>query len=251
MAKFFAVFYEYDYSVPPVGVFNAIHAPDYGLVTTQLTEVTYNDRMLALPDGTILFTDGKTQLYAYQPDGLPLPAGKPAISSVTWNADGSLHVSGTLFNGISQGASFGDDAQMDSNYPLVRFIDGQGNVYYGRTYNWSSTGVQTGSRIVSTEVALPAQVLNFPGDYALEVVANGNASLPVGFSGPVWVDFTVQFDTFQDGSFGHPFYTLAAGLNAVATGGTIAIKSSNSHETPALTKAVTLISVNGPSIIGQ
>ena len=63
--------------------------------------------------------------------------------------DGSFHLTGTLLNGISQGAAYGDDAQMDSNYPLVRAADGTGNVYYLRTFNWSSTGVQTGNTVVS------------------------------------------------------------------------------------------------------
>ena len=31
-----------------------------------------------------------------------------------------------------------------------------GNVYYARTYNWSSTGVATGSTPVTTEMTVPA-----------------------------------------------------------------------------------------------
>ena len=52
-----------------------------------------------------------------------MSAGKPVITSMSTNADGSYHLTGTGFNGISEGASYGDDAQMDSNYPLVRFED--------------------------------------------------------------------------------------------------------------------------------
>jgi hypothetical protein len=143
-------------------------------------------RFLALPDGTILASGIETnQLYVYQPDGSPLAAGKPTINSVQWNNDGSLHLTGTGFNGISKGASYGDDEQMDSNYPLVRFTDSSGKVAYGRTYNWSSTGVQTGSKIVTTECTLPANIFESQGTYSLQVVANGNASDPVTFSGPV------------------------------------------------------------------
>src|SRR6202041_868727 len=107
-------------------------------------------------------------------------AGQPVISSVQWNPDGSLHLTGTLFNGISQGAMYGDDEQQDSNYPLVEFSSG-GNVYYGRTYNWSSTSVSTGGRVVTTEVALPPAVFDFPNEYTLQVIANGDASAGVGF----------------------------------------------------------------------
>src|SRR5439155_4489157 len=91
-----------------------------------------------------------------EPDGPPLPTWKPGISSISQNSDGSYHLTGTGLNGIYAGAAFGDDAQMDSNYPLVRLTDGNGNVYYARTYNWSSTGVKTGCKLITTEFTLPA-----------------------------------------------------------------------------------------------
>src|SRR5205085_10169171 len=97
----------------------------------------------------------------YQPDGTPLPAGKPTISSISANPDGSYHLTGTGLNGISVGATYGDDAQMNTNFPLVRLTDSGGNVSYGRTFNWSSTGVQTGSALVSTDFTLPSGVLYF------------------------------------------------------------------------------------------
>jgi hypothetical protein len=209
--------------------------------------------MLDLPDGTVLYNDGGG-LYLYTPDGSPLSSGKPSIQSVSWNTDGSLHLTGTLFNGISQGASYGDDAQMDSNYPLVRFTDGSGYVYYGRTYNWSSTGVQTGAKIVTTECKLPANVYNSPGTYSLQVVANGNASVPVAFYGPVWVNFNYTGAT-QNGNLATPYKTLAQGTNAVTAGETIAINASvqpsASHETMTISKPMTIISVYGPSTIGH
>ena len=49
-----------------------------------------------------------------------------------------------------------DDAQMSTNYPLVRFTSMSLNVFYARTYNWSSAGVMTGTTPVSTEFVLPA-----------------------------------------------------------------------------------------------
>jgi hypothetical protein len=55
-----------------------------------------------------------------------------------------------------------------------------GNVYYARTYRWSSTGVQTGNRVITTEFTLPQ---NLPaGSYSLVVVANGNPSTQQSFS---------------------------------------------------------------------
>jgi hypothetical protein len=95
--------------------------------------------MLDLPDGTVLFSSTYNGLYVYQPGGSPLPSGKPTITRVRSNGDGSYHLVGTGFNGISEGASYGDDKQMNSNYPLVRVTDAlSGNVFYARTYDWSS-----------------------------------------------------------------------------------------------------------------
>ena len=246
-------FFEYDYTVGAVGAFTEIHAPGGGY---NRNEVTFNDRMLDLPDGTVLFTDGGNQLYVYQPDGSPLASGKPIIYGVSWNIDGTLHIQGTLFNGISQGAVYGDNAQMDSNYPLVRFTDGSGNVYYGRTYNWSSTSVQTGGAIVTTECVVPSAVFSNPGVYSLQVVANGIASDPVTFYGPVWVDFNYG-GLIQLGTFPFPYSTLPQGVAAVASGETIAINASSQPSTGHVTvpytisTPMTIISVYGPSTIGQ
>jgi hypothetical protein len=142
---------------------------------------TYQLRMLDLPDGNILLSQPDWQLYIYHPTGSALPVGKPAISTLAQNADLSFHVSGTGFNGISEGASYGDDAQMDSNYPLVRVTNSNtGAVYYLRTCNWTCTSVMTGNRPVSTDFVLPA---NLPAaDYSLVVIANGISSEPFAFS---------------------------------------------------------------------
>src|SRR5438445_2638928 len=72
-------------------------------------------------------------------------------------------------------------AQMDSNYPLVRLTDRSGNIYYARTYSWSSTGVMTGISPVTTEFALPLNLRN-PGTYSL-VVANGLVRIQFLFTG--------------------------------------------------------------------
>ncbi|HEV7454972.1 MAG TPA: immunoglobulin domain-containing protein, partial [Candidatus Saccharimonadales bacterium] len=141
---------------------------------------TYVMRMLDLPDGTVLLATSGSQLYVYQPGGLPLAAGQPAVSNITQNADQSFHITGTLLNGISEGAAYGDDVQMDSNYPLVRMIDGAGVVYYARTYGWTSTSVMASNRLVSSEFTLPA---NLPAtNFSLVVIANGNSSAPASFS---------------------------------------------------------------------
>jgi hypothetical protein len=170
-------FYEYDYVA---NAFTAVNAPGGG--STYTPSAPFGTSMLCLPDGNVLFIGGQNSqsLYVYTPDGTPLAVGQPGIYTLTTNANGSYHLTGTNFNGISEGAAYGDDEQMDSNYPLVRMTNStSGNVYYARTYNWTSTSVQTGSRVIATEFVLPQ---NLPsGSYSLVVVANGNPSPPTNF----------------------------------------------------------------------
>jgi subtilisin-like proprotein convertase family protein len=142
-------------------------------------EPAYKSAMLDLPDGTVLYSHEGTDVYVYNPNATPLAAGKPVVTSITQNPDGTFHLAGLQLNGISEGAAFGDDLQMDSNYPLVRLVSGT-NVFYCRTFNWSSTGVMTGSTPVSTEFSVPANLP--PAVYSLYAVANGIASDPVSFS---------------------------------------------------------------------
>ena len=166
-------FYEYD---PVANTFTSVGAPGGGASDNRSS---YTTLMLDLPDGTVLYSHMGADLYVYAPSGAPLAAGKPVISSVTPNGDGTFHLVGTGLNGISEGAAYGDDQQMDSNYPLVRMTSGT-NVYYGRTFNWSATSVATGSRVLTTEFALPA---GLPvGTYSLVAVANGIASDAVSFT---------------------------------------------------------------------
>ncbi len=165
-------FYEYDYVT---NTFAAAPTPASGT-----NHSSYFGTMLGLPDGTALYSDFNSKVYSYQPDGVPLAAGKPTITTVTQNADGTFHIVGTQLNGISEGSSYGDDNQNNSNYPIVRLTSGGGAVYRARTFNWSRTSVQTGATPVSTEFAVPQTIPS--GSYSLTVIANGIASDPVAFS---------------------------------------------------------------------
>ncbi|MEY4918608.1 MAG: hypothetical protein RL616_2521, partial [Verrucomicrobiota bacterium] len=170
-------FYEYDYTTDS---FTAVGAPGGG---STYGGAPFGTSMLDLPDGSVLFVGGQNSgsLFIYTPDGTPLAAGKPVINSISGNPNGSYHLMGVGLNGISSGAAYGDDEQMDSNYPLVRMTNTvSGNVYYARTFNWSSTSVMTSNRVLTTEFSLPA---NLPaGNYSLVVVANGNASTATNFT---------------------------------------------------------------------
>src|SRR5205085_437333 len=145
----------------------------------------YVTRMLMLPSGDLLLGTSDNQLWDYTPDGGPNASWQPTISSTVLNGDGSYTLTGTQLNGISEGASYGDDAEMSSNYPIVQLKNNStGNIYYARTSNWSLTGVATGSTPETTQFVLP---LSLPaGSYALSVIANGIASNPVSFNALYW-----------------------------------------------------------------
>jgi hypothetical protein len=171
-------FFEYNYIS---NNFTQVGAPGGG--TNLGNSAPFGTSMLDLPDGTVLFVDGQnsTSLYVYTPSGTPLAAGQPVINTITENGDGSYQLTGTGLNGISEGAAYGDDEQMNGNYPLVRMTNNtSGNVYYARTFNWNSTSVQTSNRVVTTEFTLPQ---NLPsGTYSLVVTAVGNPSAPQTFT---------------------------------------------------------------------
>ncbi len=168
-------FYTFDYTT---NSFTSITAPDG---TASINMASYNTNMLDLPNGQILYSQqGSSQYYVYTP-GAQLAANRPVISSVAQNGDGSFTLTGTQINGWSEGAGYGDDWQMNTNYPIVKLTNGA-NAYYARTYNWSSTGVRTGATPVTTDFTLPAGLPN--ATYQMVVIANGIQSDPITFCTP-------------------------------------------------------------------
>ncbi len=174
-------FFEYDYTT---NAFTPVSAP-FGSPGP-----AFICSMLNLPDGNILFSAIWGTPWVYTPDGSPLAVGQPTISSVVQNTDGTFTLTGTLLNGITEGAGFGDDLTCATNYPIVRLTGTDGSVYYARTFNWSSTGVDSGANpspaTKTTQFALP---LGLPaGTYSLVVTANGNPSSPVSLTIPGGTD---------------------------------------------------------------
>ena len=90
-------------------------------------------------------------------------------------------VSGQQFNGLSQAASFGDEFETATNYPLVRITNtATHHVFYARTHGHSTMGVATGQARVSTNFDVPATAET--GSSTLVVVANGIPSKPVNIT---------------------------------------------------------------------
>ena len=144
------------------------------------TESTEGGSMLLLPTGQILFTDGSSDVEVYTSSGKPKPSWAPSISSVPseLEAGHTYFISGKQFNGLSQGAMYGDDDQTATNYPLVRITNkASGHVFYARTHDHSTMAVATGDQEVSTHFDVPNDIEL--GESELVVVANGIASMPV------------------------------------------------------------------------
>jgi hypothetical protein len=133
---------------------------------------------LVLPNGQILFTDfSLVQIFTPSPGYDPAWAPRIQSAPATVSPGGSYVVSGHRFNGMSQGAAYGDDNQMATNFPLVRITNNAtGHVFYSRTHDHSSMAVAFNGR-VSTHFDVPAGQELGPSE--MVVIANGIPSAPV------------------------------------------------------------------------
>jgi hypothetical protein len=99
-----------------------------------------------------------------------------SVSSDTLTAGASYTLNGTQLNGLTQGATFGDDAQADTNFPLVRITNtATSHVFYARSFGFTRTIARGAAS--STSFAVPSKIET--GSSSLVVVANGIASKPV------------------------------------------------------------------------
>lgn len=166
-------FYEFDYLTDSFTLVDApVGGPFMPSSPPSIPVATYGCQMLNLPDGNILFSSQyNDRYYIYTPGNPPIDAGKPYLSSVSPTGC-EFVISGSLFNGISQGAAYGDDWQMATNYPIIRLQSGS-RVYYVRTHDWNHVGLQL-SGSDSTYFSVPSDVPD--GDYSLYLSANGISS---------------------------------------------------------------------------
>jgi hypothetical protein len=173
-------FFEFE---PGTGTFALIANPPGNPATLP----PFVGRFLLLPNGDVLFSNGTTNVAVYEPAGGPGPTWLPTITAIqdlAGNAVTNLAVDtwytlvGRQLNGLSQAVNYGDDAQMATNYPLVRIQnDASNDVVYCRTQNHSSMGVATGSIVQSTQFVISPGI--GLGASTLQVVANGIPSSPL------------------------------------------------------------------------
>jgi hypothetical protein len=150
-------------------------------VPNAANDSSYYTRLLALPNGQVLFDDGSRQMLVYTAGGTPNPAWAPSVSSIsttTLTPGQTASLSGTQLAGLSQGAAYGDDVQDNTNFPIVQITNSKtGVVTYARTSNWTSVSIAPGAAS-STEFTVSASTPAGPS--SLVVIANGIASAPVG-----------------------------------------------------------------------
>ena len=145
------------------------------ILTSALNQPAFVSRMLMLPNGNVLLTTSSNKLFEFTPNGSADPAWAPSVADIS-HAGRIYTITGTQLTGISEGATYGDDAEMSTNYPIAKLTDSTGKVTYARTFNWTP-GVATGNKKVTAQFELPANI--GPGPYKLNVIANGIASVTV------------------------------------------------------------------------
>ena len=137
--------------------------------------------LLPLPAGQTLVLVAGVGVRLYTPSGSAKAAWAPTIATfpATVTRGATYTVSGTQFNGLSQAASYGDELNSSTNFPLVRITNSaSGHVVYARTHDHSTMAVATGAATVSTKFDVPAGTET--GASTLVVVANGVASAGAG-----------------------------------------------------------------------
>ena len=136
----------------------------------------YTGHQMILPTGQIAEVDFSTQLYLYNPApgvvGGVAPFIIPSKNAYLGGSKNNI-LYGLQMNGLSENNAYGDDYQAATNYPLIRFTDGSGNVWYGYTHDDSNHSIAP-NNLSYTEFDLnPAMP---PGTYTMEVVTNGIGS---------------------------------------------------------------------------
>jgi hypothetical protein len=171
-------FYEFDGTK-----FNSVPNPKHTGNKKNKVNTSYVGRLLVLPTGQILYTlaDGFTKdAEIYTAKGTYQKAWAPTITTAPTSITrgNTYKISGTQFNGLTHGAAYGDDAQMNSSYPLVRITNNSSHhVFYARTHDHSTMAIATGTKTVSTHFDVPKNAET--GASSLVVVTNGIPSAPV------------------------------------------------------------------------
>lgn len=132
---------------------------------------SFTPRFLTLPNGQILLTGWGNQCWLYTPTGSPQNSWRAHLTSVKKNGL-VFTLTGTQLNGLTEGGSYGDDASMNSNYPIVMLKhNASGKFFYAKSFNFSTMGLATGNTPVTCQFKLPAGAP--AGSYTVTTSASG------------------------------------------------------------------------------
>jgi hypothetical protein len=154
---------------------------------------SYNNFLLVLPTGEVLLSDFSDRVELYTPaPGAPdnaIPEILDAPTLIGTNAEPSTAPMPTLYrgrsytvpvhrmNGITQGAYYGDDVQVSTNFPIVKVTNTTTmHAKYCRTYAHSDRSISP-DEVGTTTLDIPAGLE--PGLSQLTVIANGIPSAPM------------------------------------------------------------------------
>jgi hypothetical protein len=189
---------------------------DYDYVSNSITQLTglpsalasnlagtpsFPTRMLVLPNGHLLLSSGNyssNQLWDFAPSDSAQTSWQPTITSIATVSTTQYTLTGTQLNGISEGAGYGDDAEMSSNYPIIKLVSSTGTVTYATSSSWSSTGISAVGNTTSETVTFTIPSSLAAGTYTVYAIANGIAS--AGFSFGIAKPTGVAAPAAQDSS---------------------------------------------------
>jgi hypothetical protein len=140
---------------------------------------SYYYNFLVLPNGQILETDFSNGAEVWTPVGSPNPAWAPVIN--TWPAivkrAFTYQLTGTQFNGLTHGASYGDNVQANTNYPIVKIVNSAtSHVFYQRSFGFNTMSVAPGT---ASSTNFTVSGVTETGPSMLYVIANGISSAGV------------------------------------------------------------------------
>ncbi len=137
---------------------------------------SFGGAIIVLPTGEVLV--GGSQIYTSTGSGLQIWAPIVTMVPTSLQRGQTYRVIGRAFNGWSQAASYGDEFETATNYPLVRIKNNAtGHIFYAKTHGHSTMAVQTRAVPTYTNFDVPAGMET--GPCTLYVVANGIQSNPV------------------------------------------------------------------------
>jgi hypothetical protein len=143
------------------------------------TVSSFGGSLMVLPNGQVLV--GGQQVYTPNGSGLQIWAPTVITCPSSVSRGQSYMIFGRGFNGWSQAASFGDEFQTATNYPLVRITNNAtGHVFYARTHDHNTMGIVTRAVPTFTHFDVPGGMET--GASKLVVVANGIASNPISIT---------------------------------------------------------------------